>query len=96
VLMLLASRDKPSTSGEGARSEKMAGQIHKTCHPELGCSGSLSPTVTVHFVNVGTSYLGGNTGLAAVDVRYGGRESRSSLSRGNLCTWRRTLASRKF
>lgn len=87
---------KLGTSVEGVRSEKMSGQIHKTCHPDLGCSGSLSPTVTVHFVNVGTSCLGGNTGLAAVDVRHEGRESRSSLSGGKLRTWRRTLAGRKF
>lgn len=73
---------KLSTSAVGARSEKMAGQIHKACHPDLGFSGSLSPTVTVHFVNVGTSCLGGNTGLAAVDVRHEGRESRSSGNHG--------------
>jgi hypothetical protein len=87
---------KLSTSVEGVRSEKMAGQIHKTCHPDLGCSGGLSPTVTVHFVNVGTSCLGGNTGLAAVDVRHEGRESRSSRRYGKHTTWRRTLAGRKF
>ena len=54
----------------------MRDQIHKDSYPELGCSGDLNPTVTVHLVNVGTSCLGGNTGLAAVDVRHGGRESR--------------------
>jgi hypothetical protein len=74
----------------------MAGQIHKTCHPELGCSGSLSPTVTVHFVNVGTPCFGETTGLAAAEVEHGGRESRSSLRYGKHTTWRRTLASRKF
>jgi len=58
----------------------------------LGCSGSLNPTVTVHLVNVGTLCLGRKTGLAAVDVRHGGRESRSSLSQGKPDTWRRTLA----
>ncbi len=78
----------------------MIGQImrnqNKTYHPDMGCSGSLNPTVTVHLVNVGTSCLGGNTGLAGVDVRHEGRESRSSLSQGKPDTWRRTLASRKF
>ena len=49
---------KPSSSIEGATSEKMAGQIHKTCHLELGCSGSLNPSVTVHLVNAGTSCFG--------------------------------------
>jgi len=88
---------KPSTSAEGARSEKkMAGQIHKTCHPNLGCSGSLSPTVTVHFVNVGTPCFGQMAGLAAAEVEHGGRESRSSQNQGKPDTWRRTLASRKF
>ena len=48
---------KSSTFVEGARSGKMAGQIHKACHP-LGCSGNLNPTVTVHPVNVGTSCFG--------------------------------------
>ena len=62
----------------------------------LGCSGSLTSTETVHLVNVGTPYLGRKTGLAAVDVRYGRRENRSSLSRGKLDTWQRILASRKF
>lgn len=69
---------KPSTSIEGARSEKMTGQNNETSHPELGCSGSLNPTVTVHLVNVGTPYFGRKTGLAAVDVKCGGRSSRSS------------------
>jgi hypothetical protein len=87
---------KPSASIEGATSEKIRGQIHKASYPELGCSGDLNLTVTVHSVNVGTSCLGGNTGLAAVDVRHEGRESRSSLSGGKLRTWRRTLASCKF
>lgn len=87
---------KPSTSIEGARSEKMRDQTHKDSHPGLGCSGSLNPTVTVHLVNVGTPYLGYMTGLAAADVRCGGRESRSSLRYGKHTTWRRTLASRKF
>jgi len=68
---------KPSTSVGGVRSEKMRDQIHKDSYPELGCSGDLNPTVTVHLVNVGTSCLGGNTGPAAVDVRHGGRESLS-------------------
>ena len=93
--MPLAIGYKPCTSAEGAESGKMIGQIHKTYHPDLGRSGSLSSTETVRFVNVGTSCLGGNTGLAAVDVRYGGRESRSSLSQGKPGTWRRTLASCK-
>ena len=84
---------KPSTSVEGVRSEKMRDQIHKDSHPELGCSGCLSPTETVHLVNVGTPYIGQRTGLAAVEVIYGGRESRSSLSQGKPDTWRRTLAS---
>ncbi|MHA2302972.1 MAG: hypothetical protein ACXACD_18655 [Candidatus Thorarchaeota archaeon] len=77
----------------------MGGQIWETrIRPStlLGCSGSLNSTVTVHLVNVGTSYLGRKTGLAAVDVRYGGREDRSSRSRGKPDTWRRILASRKF
>jgi hypothetical protein len=91
---------KLSTSAGGVRSEKMERQIrdnlNKTLHPGMGCSGGLSPTVTVHFVNVGTSCLGGNTGLAAVDVRHEGRESRSSLRYGKHTTWRRTLAGRKF
>jgi hypothetical protein len=72
------------------------GNQNKTFHPDLGCSGSLSPTVTVHFVNVGTSYPGRMTGLAAADVGYEGRDSRSSLSGGKLHTWRRAVASRKF
>ena len=75
----------------------MIGQImsnqNKTYHPGMGCSGSLNPTVTVHLVNVGTSCLGRRTGLAAVDVRHEGRESRSSLRYGKHTTWRRTLAS---
>jgi hypothetical protein len=78
----------------------MTGQIrkilNKTCHPDMGCSGNLNSSGTVYLVNVGTSYPGLRAGLAAVEVGYGGRESRSSLSRGKLCAWRRTLASRKF
>ena len=78
----------------------MIGQImgsqNKTFHPDMGCSGSLNPTVTVHLVNVGTSCIGRRTGLAAADVIHGGRESRSSLSQGKPDTWRRTLASVKF
>jgi hypothetical protein len=93
--MPLAIGVQAKTSAEGAESEKMIGRIHKTYHPNLGCSGSLSSTETVHFVNVGTSCFGGNTGLAAVDVRHEGRESRSSLSQGKPDTWRRTLASCK-
>ena len=73
----------------------MKGQIHKTFHPDMGCSGSLNPTVTVHLVNVGTSSIGRKTGLAAVEVIGEGRESRSSLSQGKPDTWRRTLASHK-
>lgn len=84
---------KPSTSVEGARGEKMEGQINKTFHPELGCSGDLNPTVTVHLVNVGTSCIGRKTGLAATKVIHEGRESRSSLSQGKPDTWRRTQAS---
>ena len=89
---------KPCTSAEGAESEKMIGRMHKTYHLDLGCSGSLSPTETVHFVNVGTSCFGWKgkpTGLAAVEVKHEGRESRSSLSQGKPDTWRRTLASCK-
>ena len=84
---------KPCTSAEGVRNEKIGDQIYKDFYPELGCSGNLSPTGTVHLVNVGTSYIGQGTGLAAVEVIYGGRESRSSLSQGKPDTWRRTLAS---
>ena len=73
----------------------MGDQRDKDSHPELGCSGSLSLTVTVHLVNVGTSCLGRKTGLAATDVRYEGRESRSSLRAGKPSTWRRTLVSVK-
>jgi hypothetical protein len=36
----------------------MNSQIHKTIHPELGCSGDLNLTDTVHPVNVGTSCFG--------------------------------------
>jgi hypothetical protein len=38
--------------------DKMIGQIHKSFHPDMGCSGSLPSTATVHLVNVGTSCLG--------------------------------------
>ena len=65
----------------------MRDQIYKDSHPELGCSRILNPTVTVYFVNVGTSCLGLMTGLAAVDVRHEGRKSRSSLSQGKPDTW---------
>jgi len=78
---------KSSTSVEGVRSVKMRDQIHKDSHPELGCSGNLNPTDTVHPVNVGTSCLGLWTGLAAVDVRHEGRESRSNLRYGKHTTW---------
>ena len=88
-------RYKPCTSVEGAKSEKMRNQIYKDSHPELGCSGNLNPIVTVHLVNVGTSYIGRETGLAATDVIYEGRESRSSLRAGKPSTWRRTLVSVK-
>jgi hypothetical protein len=84
---------------DGARSAKMERQIWETrirLSTLLGCSGSLTPTETVHLVNVGTPYLGLKTGLAAVEVRYGGRENRSSPSRGKPGTWRRILARRKF
>ncbi len=87
---------KPCSSTEGARSEKMTGQIHKTCHPELGCSGNLNSSGTVYLVNVGTSCIGPRTGLAAADVMHGGRKNRSSRSGGKLRTWRRILASREF
>jgi len=89
--------DKPSTSVGGARSEKMIGQIkgnlNKTYHPELGCSGNLNPTVTVHLVNLGTSCSGLRTGLAATEVEHEGREIRSSQRYGRHTTWRRNLAS---
>ena len=84
---------KPSASIEGAASVKMKDQIHKVSHPELGCSGNLNLTDTVHPVNVGTSCLGRKTGLAATDVRHEGREIRSSLSQIRSGTWRRNLAS---
>ena len=70
----------------------MTGQIHKTCHPDMGCSGNLNSSGTVHLVNVGTSCLGGNTGPAAVDVRHGGRNGHSSLSEGKPRAWRRVVA----
>ena len=84
---------KPCSSIEGATSVKMTGQINKTSHPELGCSGDLNPTVTVHSVNVGTSCFGLMTGLAEVDVKHEGREIRSSLSQIGSGTRRRNLAS---
>ena len=84
---------KPCASTEGATGEKMISQIHKTFYPDLGCSGDLNLTVTVHPVNVGTSCLGRKTGLAATDVRCEGREIRSSLSQIRSGTWRRNLAS---
>ena len=74
----------------------MTGQIHKTCYPELGCSGNLNSSGTVYLVNVGTSCLGGNTEPAAVDVRHGGRNSHSSLRYGKHITWRRAVASCVF
>lgn len=70
--------------------------LNKTHHPEMGCSGDLSSTVTVHPVNVGTSCPGRKTGLAAVDVGHGGRSGRSSLRYGKHITWRRTTAIREF
>ena len=73
---------KPCSSTEGARSEKMTGQIHKTCHPDMGCSGNLNSSGTVHLVNVGTSCIGGRTGLAAADVIHGGRNGHISLRYG--------------
>jgi len=72
------------------------GNQNKTFYPDLGCSGNLSSTVTVHLVNVGTLCLGHLAGLAATNVGRRGRKSRSSLSQGKPDTWRRTLASRKF
>jgi hypothetical protein len=70
----------------------MKDRIHKDFHPELGCSGNLNLTRTVHSVNVGTSYLCRKTGLAATDVRCEGRETRSSLSQIRSGTWRRGQA----
>ena len=92
---------KPCSSGEGATGVKITGRIHKTSYPELGCSGNLNPSETVHLVNTGTSYFDGmdmnnhahSIGLAAVDVKYEGRNSRSSLSEGKPRTWRRAVAS---
>jgi hypothetical protein len=49
---------KPSASTEGVTNVKMGVQTHKDSHPELGCSGDLNPTDTVHSVNVGTSCFG--------------------------------------
>jgi hypothetical protein len=85
--------NESSASIGGATSEKTGGQIHKTSLPELGCSGDLNPTGTVHPVNVGTSHLGRRTGLAATEGRCEGREIRSSLSQIGSGTWRRNLAS---
>ena len=73
----------------------MTGQIHKTCYPELGCSGNLNSSGTVYLVNVGTSCIGGRTGLTAADVIHGGRNGCSSLRYGKHITWRRAVASRK-
>jgi hypothetical protein len=84
---------KPSTSIEGARSAKIGDQIHKVTYPVTGCSGDLNLTVTVHHVNVGTSCFGLRAGLAAVDVKHEGRESRSSQGCGKHTTRRRTQAS---
>lgn len=84
---------KPSTSIEGATSEKIVSQKHKTSYPELGCSGGLNLTDTVHPVNVGTSCFGRKAGLAAVEAKHEGREIRSSLSQIRSGTWRRNLAS---
>jgi hypothetical protein len=84
---------------EGARSEKMERQIWETrirLSTLVGCSGSLNSTVTVHLVNVGTPCIGRKAGLAAADEMHGGRENRSSRSRGKPDTWQRILASRKF
>lgn len=71
---------KPCSSIEGATSEKIGDQTNEDFYPELGCSGDLNPTDTVHSVNVGTSCFGRETGLAEVDVKHEGREIRSSLS----------------
>ena len=84
---------KPSTSIGGAKGEEIGDQIHKDSYPELGRSGDLNLTDTVHPVNVGTSCFGRMTGLAAVDVRHEGREIRSSLSQIRSGTRRRNLAS---
>ena len=84
---------KSCSSIEGAMSEKIGDQIHKDSYPELGCSGDLNPTVTVHSMNVGTSCFGYITGLAEVDVKHEGREICSSLSQIGTGTRRRNLAS---
>ncbi len=92
---------KPRSSAEGATGVKITGPIHKTSYPGLGCSGNLNPSETVHLVNTGTSYFHGmdtkdylhSIGLAAVDVKYEGRNSRSSLSGGKPRTWQRAVAS---
>ena len=75
---------------------QIKGDLNKTYHPELGCSGSLNPSETVYLVNVGTSHLGCKTGLAATDVGCEGRNSRSSLRYGKHTTWRRITVDRKF
>jgi hypothetical protein len=49
---------KPSSSTEGMTDEKIGDQIYKDSYPELGCSGNLNLTDTVHSVNVGTSCFG--------------------------------------
>jgi hypothetical protein len=84
---------KSCTSIGGATGERIGDQINKDSYPETGCSGDLNLTDTVHPVNVGTSYLGRKTGLAATEVGYEGREIRSSLSQIRSGTWRRNLAS---
>jgi len=74
----------------------MRDQIHKDSHPDMGCSGSLNPTETVHPVNVGTSCFGLLTGLAVVDVKHEARRIHSSRSQRKSDTWRRNLANQRF
>jgi len=74
----------------------MRDQTHKDSYPDMGCSGSLNPTGTVHLVNVGTSCFGPRTGLAAVDVKHEARRIHSSRSQRKSDTWRRNLANQKF
>ena len=74
----------------------MRDQIHKDSYPELGCSGDLNPTVTVHLVNVGTSCFGLRTGLAAVDVKHEARRIHSSQSQRKSDTWQRNPANQKL
>jgi hypothetical protein len=45
--------------------EKIGDQIYKDSYPELGCSGNLNLTDTVHSVNVGTSCFGWKSGVPA-------------------------------